>query len=196
MERAQRPPRDRPIVETKTAAERLTNATRTAAAVEKPVDSSVSVPVPALPRVLTPVERTPAVTQSSTATVPSAVAPPPTAAPAPRENVAEQVNAAIAAYARALESLDVAQLRRAYPAISGDQRKAFEDFFRSIRTLKATLNVGGLQVDGASAEAQVTGSFDYVTLNGSAQQRAVSFVATLRRRAAAAGFSPPFTEVG
>ena len=105
----------------------------------------------------------------------------PTVAPAPRENVAEQVNAAIAAYARALESLDVTQLRRAYPAISSDQRKAFEDFFRSIRTLKATLTVANLQVDGANAEAQVSGSFDYVTSNGSTERRPVSFVASFHR---------------
>ena len=181
VDRGQRPPVDRPVVDTKPPADRLTSSTRpTAAADPKPVDSAASVPAPPLPRVSAPVERTPAVTQSSAA-VPAAVAPPPAATPAPRENVAELVNAAIATYARALESLDVAQLRRAYPAISSDQRKAFEDFFRSIRTLKATLAVGNLQIDGANAEAQVTGSFDYVTSNGSTERRPVSFVATLRR---------------
>ena len=169
-----------PAVETKTATDRLTSATRAATPADlRPVDSTANVTAPPVPRA-TSVERTPAVTQSSAA-VPAAVAPPPTVAAAPHENVPEQVNATIAAYARALESLDVAQLRRAYPAISGDQRKAFEDFFRSIRTLKATLNVGTLQVDGANAEAQVTGSFDYETSNGSNERRPVSFVATLRR---------------
>jgi serine/threonine-protein kinase len=180
QERVPQPSGSRPAAEPKASTDRLTSATRTAAADPKPVDSTTSVAAPPVPHVSTSVERTPNVTQSSAA-VPAAVAPPPTAAPAPRENVAEQVNLAIAAYARALESLDLAQLRRAYPAISSDQRKAFEDFFRSIRTLKATLNVGTLQVDGASAEAQVTGSFDYETSNGSNERRPVSFVATLRR---------------
>jgi len=181
VERAPRPPASGAAVDTKPAADHLTsNAKATTNPDARPVDSAANVIAPPVPRVSAPVERTPAVTQSSAA-VPAAVAPPPTAAPAPRENVAEQVNAAIAAYARALESLDVAQLRRAYPAISADQRKAFEDFFRSIRTLRATLSVGNLQVDGANAEAQVTGSFDYVTSNGSDERRPVSFVATLRR---------------
>ena len=180
VERVPPPTVHSPAVQTKTATDRLTSTTRAATPADpKPLDSSANVTAPPVPRA-TSVERTPAVTQSSAA-VPAAVAPPPPVAPAPHENVAEQVNAAIAAYARALESLDVAQLRRAYPAISSDQRKAFEDFFRSIRTLKATLNVGTLQVDGASAEAQVTGSFDYQTSNGSDERRPVNFVATLRR---------------
>ena len=180
-ERLPPPPVSRAAVDTKPAADRLTSPPRAAATADsRSVNSAASVPSPPVPRVSTPVERTPAVTQSSAA-VPAAVAPPPTAAPAPHENVSEQVNAAIAAYARALESLDVAELRRAYPAISSEQRTAFEDFFRSIRTLKATLNVGTLQVDGGNAEAQVTGSFDYVTSNGSTERRPVSFVATLHR---------------
>jgi hypothetical protein len=179
-ERAQRPPANRPAVDTKSATDRLTNTGQPTAPAEKPVDSAGGVVAPPVPRVSAQVERTPAVTQSSAATVPAAVAPPPTAAP-PRENVAEQVNAAIAAYARALESLDVAQLRRVYPAISGDQRKAWGDFFGSIRALKATLAVGTLQIDGANAEAQVTGSIDYETSNGSNARRPVNFVATFRR---------------
>ena len=180
VERVPRSPASHVALDPKPPAERLTSTTHASTADSKPVDSTASVTPPPVPRVSAPVERTPAVTQSS-AGVPAAAAPPPTAAPAPRENVAEQANAAIAAYARALESLDVGQLRRAYPAISADQRKAFEDFFRSIRTLKATLAVGNLQIEGASAEAQVTGSFDYVTTNGSSERRPVSFVATLRR---------------
>jgi hypothetical protein len=120
------------------------------------------------------------VTQSS---VSPPVTAPPVAAPAPiaRENVADQVNTVINAYARALESLDVAELRRVYPSMSGEQRRAFEDFFRSIRSLKASLGVNGLQVDGATAEAQVAGSFVYVTTSGGDEHRKVSFGATLRR---------------
>ena len=97
--------------------------------------------------------------------------------------------AVIAAYARALETLDLNELRHVYPAMSAQQRNAFGDFFRSIRTLKATLSVAGLQVDGGSAEAQVTGSFDYVTTSGSTEQRNVRFVATLRRDKGAWGLA-------
>ena len=149
----------------------------------KAADSSPALVAPSLPP---PSDRASAVTQQQSQT--TAAVPPPTAAPAPtvappptRENVNEQVAAVIAAYARALETLDLNELRHVYPAMSAQQRNAFGDFFRSIRTLKATLSVAGLQVDGGSAEAQVTGSFDYVTTSGSTEQRNVRFVATLRR---------------
>ena len=142
-------------------------------------------PAPAPPPPLTTTERVPAVTQQQQAPI---NVPPPTAAPAPaasapatHENVGEQVAAVIANYARALESLDLNELRRVYPAMTSAQRKAFDDFFRSIRTLKATLAIGNLQVDGSTADAQVTGSFDYVTTSGGTERRDVRFLATLRR---------------
>ena len=119
-------------------------------------------------------------TQSSVS-VPVIAAPPTAPAPIARENVAEQVGVVISAYARALESLDVSELRRVYPSMTGDQRRAFEDFFHSVRSLRASLGVSGLQVDGATAEAQVTGSFDYVTTSGADEHRKVNFGATLRR---------------
>jgi serine/threonine protein kinase len=151
---------------------------------QKTLDSSAATPVPSLPGVSPPppAEHAAAVTQpksNGSVAIPTPAASPP--APAPRENVSEQAAAIIGAYAHALESLDLSELRRVYPAMSADQRKAFADFFGSIRTLKATLNVAGLQVSGASAEAQVTGAFDYVKMSGATERRDVSFVATLRR---------------
>jgi serine/threonine protein kinase len=161
----------------------------------KGADSSVAlVAAPSVPRVASsqppPTDRASAVTQSSAVVPPATAAPAPSvASPPPRENVSEQVAAVIASYARALETLDLNELRRVYPSMSAQQRNAFGDFFRSIRTLKATLAVAGLQVDGGSAEAQVTGSFDYVTTSGSTEQRNVHFVATLRRDKGAWGLA-------
>ena len=153
-------------------------------------ETTAIVPAPTLQRVATPplVDRAPApaVTQQQQPNTSAAIPVPPAATPnvappAPRENASEQVSAVIAAYARALESLDISELRRVYPSMSAEQRTAFGDFFRSIRTLKATLGVSGLQVDGASAEAQVTGAFDYVTTQGATEHRNVRFTATLHR---------------
>jgi serine/threonine protein kinase len=163
----------------------------------KGTDSSAAlVAAPSITRVAPPLppptDRASAVTQqqASTTVPPPTAAPAPTVAPPPaRENVSEQVAAVIAAYARALETIDLNELRRVYPSMSAQQRNAFGDFFRSIRTLKATLAVAGLQVDGGSAEAQVTGSFDYVTVSGSTEQRNVHFVATLRRDKGAWGLA-------
>jgi serine/threonine-protein kinase len=113
---------------------------------------------------------------SSTAPVP----PPVPAAPSPAVTGAA-INAIIASYARAIESRDIAELRRAYPGMTTDQRRAFEDFFGSTRSLRAALAVSDLQVDGASAEARLTGTYEYVTTAGNTERRPVSFRATLRR---------------
>ena len=141
------------------------------------------------PREPPPVERPSIVAQQqSSASVP-AVAPISPPAPAtvqePRDNAAEQIAAVIAAYARALESRDIGELRRVYPSMTADQRRAFEEFFRSTRSLDASLSVASLQVDGATAEAQLTGSFNYVTTGGVTERRPVSFRAALRREGSA-----------
>jgi len=176
-----------PPAKVTTAVSRADSAQVSRVAERPNTETTATVPTP-VQRVATPavVDRAPAVTQQQQPSTSVAIPPPTTAAPnvgAPpaRENVSEQVAAVIAAYARALESLDLAELRRVYPSMSAQQRTAFGDFFRSIRTLKATLSVANLQVDGASAEAQVTGAFDYVTTSGSSEHRDVRFTATLHR---------------
>jgi len=99
-----------------------------------------------------------------------------TSATAPAE-----IGAVIDAYARAIESRSVDELRRAYSAITSDQARAFSDFFASTRTLHATLAVKSLHVDGASATASVAGVYEYTTTNGRSQQQSVSFQTELRR---------------
>jgi len=147
------------------------------------VDSTPKVVAQPVQRVtVPPTERAPAVTQQQQ---PPSI-PAPTAAPTPtptptRESASEQIAGVIAAYARAFESLDVVELRRVYPAMTAQQRSAFDDFFKSVRALKATLSVTGVQVDGANAEAQVSGAYDYVTTGGNTEHRNVRFAATFRR---------------
>ena len=142
------------------------------------VDTTTPSPLPVQRSV--PNETTLAVTQANAAAPvrapAAALAPPPT-----HENTSEQIGTVIAAYARALETLDLGEVRRVYPTMSSEQRSAFSDFFRSIRTLKANLTVASVQGDGPTAEAQVTGTFDYVTTSGVSEQRKTSFVASMRR---------------
>ena len=59
-------------------------------------------------------------------------------------NATAEIGAVIDAYARAIESRSIDQLRRAYAAITSDQARAFSDFFASTRTLRATLAVKSL----------------------------------------------------
>ena len=90
----------------------------------------------------------------------------------------------IDAYARAIESRDVAELRRVYPTITGDQAAAFTEFFKSTRTLRASLAVKSARVDGTRGTAHVTGTYDFTTTAGRSQQQAVTFDADLRREGA------------
>ena len=96
-----------------------------------------------------------------------------------------EIAAVVAAYARALDSRNIAEMQRVYPGMTTSQRRAFEDFFRSTRSLNATLAVSSLQVDGMSAEAHLTGTYVYVTTDGATERRPVAFHATLRRESGA-----------
>lgn len=87
----------------------------------------------------------------------------------------------IDAYARAIESRDMGELRRVYTAITTDQSRAFSEFFASTRTLRATLSVKNVHVDGATAMASVSGVYDFTTTSGRSQEQQVNFQTELRR---------------
>jgi hypothetical protein len=98
----------------------------------------------------------------------------------PDANAASEIGAAIDAYAHAIESRDVAQLRQAFPAMTAEQQRAFADFFAGTRSLHASLAVSNLHVDGADATVRVTGSYEFVTTGGRDNRQAVDFQAELR----------------
>ena len=137
-------------------------------------------------------------TERPTATAPpvsAPVIPPPAPAPAP---AAEKTSAAaavaapsdpradiervIAAYARAIESGSVDEIRRAYPGITGAQQQQWSGFFRSVRNFKAHLVVEQLSVTGANAEALVSAAYTYESRsNGQADRQSLTLQATLSR---------------
>jgi len=96
-----------------------------------------------------------------------------------------EINSVIDAYARAIESRDLGELRRVYPAMTNDQASAFADFFKSTRTLRASLAVKSSRTDGNRVTAHVTGTYEFTTTSGRSQQQPVSFEAELRREGAA-----------
>jgi len=126
-----------------------------------------------------PVQQAPPVT---TAPLP-AVQPQSTQSTARPANPAVEINAVINEYARAIESRDIAELKRTYPGITREQQQRFADFFSSVRSLQATLRVTSLEVDGATADARLSGTYEYVTNGGKDQRQVVTFVAQLRRDA-------------
>jgi hypothetical protein len=98
-------------------------------------------------------------------TVPPAAAPPPVVR-TPAANPSADIAAVVAAYARAIDSRDINEVKRAYPGATSAQASGFEQFFASVRSLHATFTVAGLDVQNAAAEGRVTGAYDYVTTAG------------------------------
>jgi hypothetical protein len=96
-------------------------------------------------------------------------------------NPTVDVAAAIAAYARSLESRDVPTVRHAYPGLTASQAQGWQQFFSTLRSLRVSLVVNGLDVSGSSADAKVVGTYDYVTDAGKTAQQPVSFQASFRR---------------
>jgi serine/threonine-protein kinase len=111
--------------------------------------------------------------------------PPPSAPPANPAAASAEINAVVDAYARAIESRDVGELRRVYGSMTADQASAFGDFFKSTRTLRAALAAKSLRVDGTKATAHVTGTYEFTTTTGRTQSQAVAFDAELRRESGA-----------
>jgi serine/threonine-protein kinase len=126
----------------------------------------------------------PATTSSAASPQTNAVPAPLPAAPSNTAAATAEIGSVIDAYARAIESRDVAELRRVYPTITGDQAAAFTEFFKSTRTLRASLAVKSARVDGTRGTAHVTGTYDFTTTAGRSQQQAVTFDADLRREGA------------
>jgi ketosteroid isomerase-like protein len=113
-------------------------------------------------------------------------APPPTpatrtASTQPAANPGTEIGELIARYARAISSRDIVAVRRAYPGLTAEQQKGFEQFFRSVRSLRAAFTVSHLDVTGATAEARVGGAYDFVGSDGKSQHQPITFRATLRR---------------
>jgi hypothetical protein len=108
---------------------------------------------------------------------PSATGHPP---PAPPADPRGQIELAIAEYARALESRDLGQVRRAYPGLTVAQQQGWQDFFKSVRTLKATLSVTSVSVSDGSADVSVIGVYEFANATtGRLERRPVTFRAIL-----------------
>jgi eukaryotic-like serine/threonine-protein kinase len=103
--------------------------------------------------------------------------------PAPAANPSAEIESAVAAYARAIESRDIAEVRRAYPGITAAQASGFEQFFASVRSLHANFSVSSLDINGNTAEGKLAGTYDYLTTAGKSERQAVTFQASFRRGA-------------
>ena len=87
----------------------------------------------------------------------------------------------MAAYAGAIEAKNLADLQRVYPGMTPLQQRGWEQFFQLVRDVKAQLSIAKLDVSGGSADAQITGTYNYLnTSTGRAETQPVSFRASMR----------------
>ena len=142
---------------------------------------------PAVTPGVTPTPQSPANAPASQPQAPVAPAatppaPSPTAgeaapAPVPAPDPGPALEQLIAAYARAISSRSVADIRRVYPALTSEQQRDWEQFFRSVSDIKAELAIVRQDVTGSSATLAVAGTYDYES-GGRTQHQDVSFRAT------------------
>ena len=130
-----------------------------------------------------PANATPANTTAVKGNPPISSTPNAGAATSASATAGTEIGNVIDAYARAIESRDIGQLRRVYSTITSDQASAFSDFFSSTRALRAVLAVKSVQVDGDRATAHVAGTYEFTTTAGRAQQQPVTFQAEFRHDA-------------
>ena len=166
-----------------TVAERPSRAatpTRAAETTRTPVVSTTPPPV---------VSTAPPATQPSVqqqipaprAPVVPAGTPLPTPEGPPAPPTAADLAPTVEAYARAIESRDVAAIRRVYPGLTAEQQRGFEQFFQAARRLNVTFRITNVESSGSSADARLSGSYQYENASGRVERQPVSFVATLRR---------------
>jgi len=98
-------------------------------------------------------------------------------------DVRPAVFAAVAAYARAIESMNLHDLKVVYPGMTGMQERGWEQFFQLVREVKAELSAQQLSVVGEAADAQVTGTYLYLnTSTGRQERQPVSFHASFKKQ--------------
>jgi hypothetical protein len=165
-----------------------------ARAPEPAVTTSIPVSPPAPPVSSAVPDTTPAVALRPPA--PAAPAPPapgPAAAPpvarrpvptppSPPANPRPEIEAVLSAFAAAVESREVENIRRVYRGLTPTQERGWEQFFETVSDVDAELSIDQLDVANGSADAQVRGSYGYRNNStGRTEVQPVSFRATFQR---------------
>jgi eukaryotic-like serine/threonine-protein kinase len=124
----------------------------------------------------------PAETAAVAVPKPAPAAPPPPPAPAPAADPRPQILAVIQQYSAAIESRNVDAIKKVYPGMLARQALDWEQFFRAVDEIDVQLDVTGLDVLGNTAQAQLSGVYNF-TDPGTRRPRHenVSFAAALQR---------------
>jgi serine/threonine-protein kinase len=132
---------------------------------------------PTQPQVVltTPVQQQPVVQR----TIESPRETPPTPAP-PKPATASELSPVVEAYARAIESKDMAAVRRIYPGITSSQARGLLDFFQRAKSINVSFRIEDLSSTTTSAEATLAGRYEYVTADNESRRENVSVAASFQ----------------
>ena len=136
---------------------------------------------PATERVLSPERAAERVAERRTVAAARPI-PAPGVTPAALAETRAAIHTTMAAYASAIETRDIAAVRAAHPGLTREQQKAWEEFFASVRALKARLTVEQVSLAGPVAQASVRGVYEYENVTRGVPERApVRFRAVFTR---------------
>jgi hypothetical protein len=109
---------------------------------------------------------------------------PTTAAPVVPSNDRLEVESAIQSYARALETGDLSQALRLFPAMPAELRQGLQSFYGSGGAMQTRWAVSDIVLAGTTATAQIRGSNSVRTARGGTSEERVNLRARLERTAA------------
>ena len=142
-------------------------------------------PPPPAARVVFPAPQPPPPPPPAPQPLPQPVAPPPpppaaVPPPAPAPSAAG-VRAAIQDYAHAIEQRDIGAIRSLYTGLSPSEQASWERFFRGARRINVSFQASGVEVNGSTAQARLSGTVDYQDADGRPQPTLrLSYSGTLR----------------
>jgi eukaryotic-like serine/threonine-protein kinase len=146
-----------------------------------PASPAANTPLPAPQPVVQQQTITPRAPAASASVVQQAPVSAPPTPPAPTAATAADLAPVFDAYARAIESRDIAAIRRVYPGLTAEQERGFEQFFQAARKINVTFRVANVESTAAAADARLNGTYEYESSSGKIERQPVSFAASLRR---------------
>ncbi|HEX3234941.1 MAG TPA: serine/threonine-protein kinase [Gemmatimonadales bacterium] len=149
-------------------------------AVPEPAESAAPSPASAPAVVVAPAAPAPA--QDTVESVTPSPRPAPAPTPPPPVDPRPEIRRVVADYAAAIESRNIASIRRVYPGMTPVQERGWDQFFQLVREVKAQLDVSQLETAGGNAMARITGNYTYRNgSTGRTERQPVSFQAILHR---------------
>src|SRR6266851_9224707 len=101
--------------------------------------------------------------EAEAARAPAANPTPSPAAPVATDRTVQVLEGLVTGYARALESRNVAQVRRAYPGMNVRQEDVMRRLFQRAQDLRVTLELTDVRLQGDAAEGRVKGDYAYTS---------------------------------